>query len=264
MRGSLTIQKFNRIRSGYHQIDDQPTANYEVQEFVKKISTLHAQSRWSLVLKRNRLHTELLSCSCWFLVLIRYPLARKLYSQIKSAYVVGLKDEFFRSRPFSCGCSKPLSDCLGPPPLDKQTPGRYTEGYDVVLYLSKNPQTAAIESCASEEKPRIFVQRFCLDFPDLRVLYLTASFEKTYPHLYYLLLNSEYLKGEVTHLTDPYRATQFIAYLCRRCGVNAVEYPSVRGDFKRNPDAINLVVFGQFVAKATKMMNGEPFQYNTN
>lgn len=244
MRGSLTIEvtRGTTGRSGYHQKNDQPTSNYQVQEFVKKICNISSKPYW-------------------LFVLIKYPLAWRLFIQVRSASKVGLKGDYFRSRAFSNGCSKPSADSMGAPPLDKQGNGRYTEGNDVVLYLSKNPRTAAIESSASNQKPRIFIQQFCLNITRLRFLSLTNNLEDTHPHLHYLLLNSEYLIGEASHVSNPYRATQFISFLCRLCRVNAVEYPSVRGDFKKNPDAINLVIFGRFVTEATKMMNRDPYEF---
>lgn len=243
MKGSLTTRKTTKRtgRGGYHTVNDFPTANSSVQSFVTEIcSSPDSQS--------------------WFWTLISRPLAWKLYFQLESASRDGLKGSYFRARRFPEDKIRPAVSELGPPPLSKQGEGRYTCKNEVVLYLSRNSETAVLEIGLDESKPRIFVQQFELSFPDAKVLVLNRDLEETNPHLHYLLLNCEYLPGDSLSIHNPYRATQFLSYLCRLRGIAAIEYPSVRGGFGTNRDAVNLVIFGNAVGEAEKMTVGNPFE----
>ena len=39
-----------------------------------------------------------------------------------------------------------------------------------------------------------------------------------------------------------------------------MEYPSVRGGYKENPEAVNVAVLGPAAAAAGRMVKGDPFQ----
>lgn len=169
---------------------------------------------------------------------------------------------YYRARRFPVDAAQPQpsSSELGPPPLEKQGEGRYTHGNDLVLYLSRTPKTAALECGTDLSKPRIFIQQFKLSIPNMKVLYLNKNLEDSYPHLHYLLLDSEYLPNESAFVPNSYRATQFIAILCQLRLIAGVEYPSLRGDFVGNPNAVNLVLFGDAVDQASRMAVGNPFE----
>ena len=74
------------------------------------------------------------------------------------------------------------------------------------------------------------------------------------------MLESECLPEECEFARNPYRATQFLAFLCRLRGIRAVEYPSVRGGYKENPEAVNVAVLGAAANAAGRMVKGDPFQ----
>jgi len=245
MKGDLSIKKISAKtgRSGYHLINNKPTAHVLVQEFITKLCSTQSKP-------------------CWFWILICNPIAWRLFRQVSAAAQIGLRGTYFRSRRFAKDAPIPSSKDLGPPPLEKQGEGRYTEGRDVVLYLSRNIETAAIESGPNKSKPKIFIQRFDLGIPEIKVLRLAEDLEEKYPHLHYLLLDSEYLPEETWFAPVSYRATQFVAYLCRLKGVLAVEYPSVRGEYKSNPEAVNLVLFGKAADMAKDMTSGDPIEYH--
>jgi len=76
----------------------------------------------------------------------------------------------------------------------------------------------------------------------------------------YLLIESEYLPEE-SSFAHPYRATQFLAFLCRLRGIHAIEYPSVRAGYKDDSNAVNMVILSPSVADARTMMKGDPFEY---
>jgi len=86
------------------------------------------------------------------------------------------------------------------------------------------------------------------NFPFLTFKYLRLSqdLEATAPVLQYLLIENEYLPEE-SSFAHPYRATQFLAFLCRLRGIHAVEYPSVRAGYKDDPDAVNMVILSPSV-----------------
>jgi hypothetical protein len=246
MKGNLTNKKISGRtgRSGYHQIEDRPTAHPAVQSFVTKLCSRRKIRLWPWVLIQN-------------------PIAWQLFRQVSAAATTGIFGTYYRSRRFSIDVSNPSPFDLGPPPLEKQGEGRYTEGKTVVLYLSRTPETAARETVVDESRSRIFIQKFELSLPNSAALCLAGDFETRFPELHYLLLDSEYLPDESTFVPNPYRATQLVAYLCRLRGISAVEYSSVRGSYKDDPSAVNLVLFGQAVEVAKSMMSGTPEEYKT-
>lgn len=244
MKGSLTVKKISGKtgRSGFHQIDDKPTSHADVQSFVGKLCS----------------SSKTIS---WYWVLLRHPISWKLFKQVGQAAQIGLCDSYFRSRRFANDSGNPYPSDLGPPPIEKQGAGRYSEGEARVLYLSRTRQTAAVESRCDRLKPRIFVQQFDLSLPKIKVLRLDVHLEEKFPHLHYLLLDSEYLPGESPFVPSPYRATHFVAFLCRLCGISAVEYPSVKGNYKENSNAVNIVLFGNAVDDAVQMTSGTPSEF---
>lgn len=244
MKGGLSIKKIGRTgRSGFHQIEDHPTAHAAVQSFVGKLCS----------------GSKSLS---WYWVLLRHPIAWKLFKQVGEAAQNGLFGSYFRSRRFENDSQIPLASDFGPPSLENQKgDGRYSEERTRVLYLSATRQTAAVESRYDKSKPRIFVQQFDFSLPEIKVLRLANNLEERFPHLHYLLLASEYLPDESPFSPNPYRATNFVAFLCRMHGISAVEYPSLRGNYKDNPNAINIVLFGNTVDEATLMTSGIPTEF---
>jgi hypothetical protein len=244
MKGNLSSKKISGRtgRSGFHQIQDRPTVHAAVQSFVTSLCS----------------NTKM---PCWLWILIYNPLAWELLKQVSAAASKGVFGAYYRSRLFPFDAPRPSNSNLGPPPLEKQGEGRYTDGRNVVLYLSRTPKTAALEAGTNEAKPKIFIQKFELTLPDATVINLTNDLESKFPHLHYLLLDSEYLPDESPFVPNPYRATQFLAFLCHLRGISAVEYPSVRGNYKDNPIAVNMVMFGKSVEAATRMMSGRPYEF---
>lgn len=244
MKGSLTVRKISDRtgRSGFHQIDDQPTSHAAIQSFVGKLCS--SSKRIS-----------------WYWVLLRHPISWKLFKQVGQAAQNGLCDSYFRSRRFANDSRSPSPSDLGPPALEKQGVGRYSEGKERVLYLSRTRQTAAVESRSDQLKPRIFVQQFDLSLHEIKVLRLADDLEERFAHLHYLLLDSEYWPDESPFVPNPYRATHFVAFLCRLRGISAVEYPSVRGNYRENSNAINIVLFGNAVDDAAQMTSGTPSEF---
>ncbi|MCH7519379.1 MAG: RES family NAD+ phosphorylase [Candidatus Dadabacteria bacterium] len=241
--GKLTAKKINKNtgRSGYHIINDQPTDHPAVQSFVKKLCDNPKNPRWYW--------TYFFKSLSW-----------TLYRQINAAAEIEIKGTFYRARCFEVDRVAPSSDEFGPPPLEMQKDGRYTLNEKKVLYLSRTPETAAMEIGTNLTKPRIFIQRFDLSITGEKVISLSQDLEDKCPHLHYLLLNSEYLPEEGSFVPHPYRATQFLAFLCHWRGVHAIEYPSIRAGYGDNPDAINLVLFDRALDLALKQTNDPPFE----
>lgn len=244
MEGSLSIKKTSGHtgRSGQVLLDNKPTAHTPIQSFVQELCSTHKKPDW------------------WLILLTR-PLAWKLLWELAKASSTGLSGTWYRSQRFPKDDSHPKTADLGPPPPGRQGEGRYTEGKPIALYLSRSIDTAALECPEKPNKPRVFVQEFHISFPAAKVVRLGLDLEAKAPHLHHALLESEYLPQESEFVPVPYRATQFLAFLCRLVPVDAIEYPSVRAGYRENPEAVNLVVLGPAVNTVAEMVNGEPFEY---
>jgi len=246
MKGSLSARKISGKtgRSAQVLLNDERTYHVVVQRFVQ---TLGAGTGWPRMLY-------------WWWLLLSYPVAWRTLFEIGKARSTSLCGTYFRSQRFKSRLPAPSSSLLGPPPRGKQTEGRYNYGRGVVLYLSRSARVAALESRNNPKKPWIFIQRFELSFPNLRYIRLAQDLESTAPVLQYLLIESEYLP-EQSPLAHPYKATQFLAFLCRLRGVHAIEYPSVWAGYKNDPDAVNMVILPPAVDAAGTMMKGDPVEY---
>jgi hypothetical protein len=197
----------------------------------------------------------------WWLVLAFRPVAWRLFADLGRAASIGIDATYFRSRRFRAGSPPTFSCDFGPPPRGKQRDGRYTEGKHSVLYLARTPNLAALESPCDPARPEIYIQGFRIVSRSLKVVHLNKDLEARAPIIQYLLLESEYLPGECGFVSNPHRATQFLAFLCRLRGIQAVEYPSVRGGYKEDPGAINLAILGPAVDAVRVMVRGRPFRF---
>jgi hypothetical protein len=196
------------------------------------------------------------------MLLLTRPTVWSILRELATVATAGLQGQYFRSRRFPEGAWPNSSDDLGPPPPEKQSPGRYTTPGSTVFYLSRNPKTAALEAGEDSQKPRIVLQRYQLDLPSIIWIKLDPDLEARAPRLNFLLLESEYLPEESHLYPYPYRATQFLAFLCRLLGILAIEYPSVRGRYVDDSEAVNLVILGEAVATASTMSAGEPYEHS--
>jgi len=233
-------------REGDHLVDNVHTVNFRLQALVKELSE---------TLKVN-----------WVWYIICRPLVWVIARELERVANNGLAGTFFRGRALELG-KKPHGSGDFYWQQDawerhvsagKCKQDRYHEYRERVLYLSSNTETVYRES----ERPAhiTFIQVFELALPNVRSILLNHELEGKSPHLNFLLLNSEFTPGE-SPLGNPYRATHLIAYLCACLEIDAIEYPSVRADFKENPGDFNLVLFRKAVESAGNMMVGDPFEY---
>jgi len=228
-------------RSGQVLLHNKRTYHFSVQRFVKDLCRKPGRPNW------------------WFILLSR-RVAWRLFAELGRAASTGIDTLYYRSRLFSADAPEPASSDFGPPPLEKQVEGRYTNGKQVVLYLSQTPKAAALEKPLQDPtKQKLYIQEFHLLIPGFRFLRLTEDLERTAPSLQYILLESEHLPGESS--IKPYRSTQFLAFLAKIRGIRAIEYPSVRAGYIDDPDAMNLVVLGPTVDEIKLMTRGDPFEY---
>ena len=243
MKGSLSAKKISGRtgRSGQVLVDDKPTAHAKVQAFVQQLCSGKARPNW------------------WFVLLTR-PVAWRILSELRRAATMGISVVCYRSRRLRAN-ERPRPADFGPPPLHKQGEGRYTEGKSVVLYLSRTVETAGRECPEDPTRPRVVIQEFRLSLPAARAIHLGVDLESLAPYLHHTLLESEYLPEESPFVPVPYRATQFLAFLCRLLRVEGIEYPSVKARYRDNPQAVNFVILGAAVAAARSMTAGEPFDY---
>ncbi len=190
-------------------------------------------------------------------------IAQKIHADFQTAIRRGILGEYFRGRRFPNSVLNPTSEQLWAPSASKQKLGRYNESGNRVLYLSRTPQTVAAECPPSDDKPWLFIQKFCLNLPKERMLALTLDLELKFPHLHYLLLDSEYVPertAEFANVRNPYRATHFLAYLASLNGVSGIEYPSIRAGIPTDSSKVNFALLGKAVAEAEAMTEGGPFR----
>jgi len=231
----------NTGRSAQVLLDSKRTYHVSVQRFVE-----------DLCKKRRRPN--------WWSVLLSRRVAWRLFVELGRAVSTGIDASYYRSRRFPADAPAPTSSDFGPPPLAKQDEGRYTNGKQVVLYLSRTPKVAALEKPLQDSsESKLYIQEFHLLIPEFKFLRLTQDLESKATSLQYFLLESEYLPEESSF--DPYRPTQFLAFLCGLRGILAVEYPSVRAGYKDDPDAVNLVVIGPAVDAIKRMTRSDPLEY---
>ncbi len=247
MGGSLTARIIRGAtgRSGFHLRDDAPTEHVAVQKFVLSICGTQDCPDWEALHRSNLV-------------------ARQITAEVRRVARAGLASRFWRARAFSKGSSPVGAGDFGAPPPGGQVEGRYNPYGARVLYLAGDARTAALECSGRNDSSEVWVQEFAIDLPNHRAVRLELNLETSCPHLHYLLLDSEYLPdatAEFPNVRNPYRATHFLAHLCERFEIAAVEYPSVRGDSRGRADAVNLVVLGDAVSEAEQMTVGLPWLF---
>lgn len=244
MKESLTVRKSSGTtgRGGSAVVDNHQTAYYKVTSFVKELCSTERTRHWGWLLLTN-------------------SIAKSIYREAKQAMSVGIHGRYFRGRRFPKGQEPKSASDFGPPPPEKRGKGRYNEYGKKVLYMCRNLKTVVAECPYSSENPCLYIQAFDIQLETARILKLDTDLEQRFPYLNYLLLESEYAAEGTDFAKFPYRATHFLAEVCRRLGINAVEYPSVRGRYKDNPDAVNLVLFEPYCDSVCNMTVGEPLKY---
>jgi hypothetical protein len=241
MKGSLSARKTISTtgRSGYHLVNDRPTAAPRVASFVHNLCSTDCIQNWGFLLLTN-------------------GIAKSIKREVKQAVSIGIQGPYFRGRRFPQGQEPQSVADFGPP--EKQDKGRYNEHGKRVLYLCRDQRIVVAECIYTSEKPCLYVQAFDIQLPLARILKLDADLEKDFPNLHYFLLESEYSAEGTNFVKLPYRATHFLAEVCHRLDIDAVEYPSIRGGYKDNRDAVNLVIFERHISSICNMAVGRPFK----
>lgn len=247
MKGELSVKviRGKTGREGYHLKADLPTEHVEVQDFVLAVCR-DDSIPWDRLLETD-------------------VIAQKLHSDFQAAIQTGITGEYFRGRRFPNSVSNPTSEQFWAPPAGQQGVRRYNEAGNRVLYLSRTRQTVSAECPARDDKRRLFIQKFCLNLPKGRMLALALDLEAKFPHLHYLLLDSENVPertAEFANVRNPYRATHFLAYLASLNGVSGLEYPSIRAGIQGDSRTVNFVLLGNAVAEVEAMIEGSPFLFS--
>jgi len=189
--------------------------------------------------------------------------AGQLRDELQLVRCAGIRLRHFRARIFEPG-SQPGQDEFGPPPDGLQAPGRYsTGGGESVVYLGRTASVCAAEIDRVAGK-HVFVQEFDVELPEVGVVFLDTSLERAAPALHHLLLATGVLPQPASGIAlfiDPYSATQFLGALCLSMGIHAIEYPSIRGRYRDNPDHVNLVVLPPYAKAACGRPVGLPKQW---
>jgi RES domain len=202
----------------------------------------------------QRLLSQRPRCGWWILLLFD-SVAWRIYRELDaSAEGWATKREYFRGRLLNEGEAVP-SD-FGPPPGRRV--GRYNERGHRAWYLSRTAPTAAAEMRGDADRRFVAIQRFNFTGDGIRVARVPNDLSERAPYLYYFMMGCE--NTEESGLGAAYlRPTHFLAAACRHLSIGALEYPSVRGRFPNEPNAINLVVFDRSIDGLLTDGVGAPF-----
>lgn len=187
------------------------------------------------------------------------PVGAKVQAELAARVDVGLRGEYFRGRWLRR--DEVLPESFRRPPSEKvKEPGRYNRGGDPVLYLARDVPTVLDEiGRVHAEERSLFVQRFVLDLPELRLVRLSPDVELPGSVLNQVMFFAERVPDNPS-AAGVYRPTLFLRALAEELRVQALEFPSVRGGFPANANAVNLVVFGEAARMVEEQMDGEPEQ----
>lgn len=178
--------------------------------------------------------------------------SKTIASEFRAAKTTGIAGAHWRAGWLDPGAE--ASADFGRPPL--ASVGRYNPEGDRVLYLSADGATALAEirrgGNADGQQP--YGQRFELALQGVAVCRVLPDPKGNTGALLYL---SEAAPEEGA-AAAAYRPTHFLRALAEAEGVAAIEYPSVRGGFQTNRNAINLVLFGEAATLAEAMAVGGP------
>ena len=189
-------------------------------------------------------------------------IAKSVYADINRAIQHDLCGYYYRGRRFAQNETPESAIEFYPPTITKQGKGRYNKLGNNVLYLCKSKETIQKEVPPNNKKPLLFIQQFNIKISNVNVLKLDKDLENTCPNLQRFLLESERLVDGTSLVKYPYTATHFIAEICHKLNIAAVEYPSVQGGYITNKEAVNLVVFEPYWREVFQMANGKPFKYD--
>lgn len=213
-------------RESTYEEDGEPTEFHQVKSFLEWLSTDGAHLPWDQVL--------------------RHPMAEKLVNDISEAIDTGLDAPLYRGQRLQEDASPPVERLLAPtekrlPDDVEPGPGRYNEGGEAVLYTCRKREIVPDEVPPGEGKPELYLVEFDVTLDNLIAIRLDETTEEEQPHLHHLLFLTEYPPKDKD--LDVYRATHLVREICRRLGIEAVEYPSVKGGYRDDREALNLVVF---------------------
>jgi hypothetical protein len=249
LSGGLSIRiRRSTGREGDHMADNIMTQNRSIDSFIIRLSKTRSV--------------------CWPFYILRRRTAWVIIYELAATRNRGFSCAAYRGRAF-LGRARPTSawdfywteakwqDYLR---SGAWSPDRYNETGERVIYFSATAETAYREVRERNACDPVYIQEFRLDLPDIASVTLGHDLEQRFPHLNFLLLNSEFPRRG-SHVENPYRATHFLSYACAVLGIDAVEYPSVKANLKANPNEFNIVLFRQAVRSAETMATGTAFLY---
>jgi hypothetical protein len=167
-----------------------------------------------------------------------------------------LEGNIFRGRPFA-PTNPP--DSFGPPP--SRSPNRFNVQGELAWYTSRTDVTVKAEISQSNDSDCCWVQRFHISGGAIKLLVLTPDSCGELEALnQFILMTERKVEKDLPVPAHPYIGTQFLRNLCEAAGFDALEYPTVTGDYASNGTATNVVFFTESaVNKCLGASVGEPY-----
>lgn len=189
------------------------------------------------------------------LLLLTDSTAWRLWRELRQETVCGLYGTYYRGRRFKRGDEMPRD--FGPAPAASAQ--RYNGSNVRAWYLAKTCETVHSEMRNVGENDEVAVQQFNFEANVVSLIRISNTLIQRSPYLYHFMMACE--NTEQAGLDDEvhWRAPQFLSRLCRLAGIQALEYPSVRGRYPEHQDAVNLVVFGRAIDGLVGFTTGHQF-----
>jgi RES domain len=167
---------------------------------------------------------------------------------------VGLEGSIYRARQHDSGV--PPID-FGPPP--QQSANRFNLEGELAWYVAKTDRMLFAELAQTSPGHCFWVQRFEVQENQIKVLSLTPDMCKDFPALNQLMIMAE--RRATNGQSNPHIVTQLLRNLMEKFGFDAVEYPTVMGNYASDPTATNVAIFSEDAIKEyLESKNGTPYQ----
>ncbi len=164
-----------------------------------------------------------------------------------------LRGTFFRAR-VADGDLPP--DDFGPPV--NQPRNRFNVVGGQALYCSRAESVLAAELSQDRAAEDFWVQRFVVENAGVLVRLDPVS-SGEFRRVNELMILAE--RPRSNEPLDPYLGTQLLASVCVGLGLDAIEYPTVKGMYASDPSAVNVVVLtNAAIARVLGGRDGDPYR----
>ncbi|WP_304511726.1 RES domain-containing protein [Desulfobacula sp.] len=167
---------------------------------------------------------------------------KAITDELERSTPVCLEGTLYRARSHDSGV--PPAD-FGPSP--QRSANRFNLEGELAWYVAKTDMILVAELSQTSPGNCFWVQRFAAQEIQIKVLSLTPDMCKDFPALnqFVLLAERKVTDGQ----SSPHVATQLLRNLMEQFGFDAVEYPTVMGDYASDPTATNVAIFNENAIK---------------